>query len=287
MKKIQNQFAAFLLLAAVLTVSLVSCQRSNGNADASRISVLMTDAPGPFSAVNLDVLTVEVKVDTATAHRHDDRHGDDDADGDDKGRQKDDFGYWVSLSTTAKVYNLLDLRNGIDAELAAGNIQGTIRKVRITLGDNNTIVKNDSTFALNFLNPEHKYLYVKVRNEHHHDSASTAKLWIDFDVARSIAFIGGKYYLRPVLRPFCDKNFAGVEGVVTPAAAGAVVKAISGTDTATAIPNADGRFKIRGLANGTYAVLYAGSNGYKDTTINNVVLTRGRSVRLPNVVLHQ
>jgi hypothetical protein len=155
------------------------------------------------------------------------------------------------------------------------------------LGANNTVVKSGVTYPLTTVNETQNYLYVNLRKEHRHDSSGTAKVWVDFDVARSIVLANGVYYLKPHLRPFCDKNFAGVEGRVTPAAAATVVKAILNGDTATAIPNLDGRFKIRGLAEGNYKILYDGNNNYIDTAIDNVVLTKGRFVRLPDVVLHQ
>jgi hypothetical protein len=59
------------------------------------------------------------------------------------------------------------------------------------------------------------------------------------------------------------------------------------TDTATAIPGREGKFRIRGLSDGTYSVLFKGSNGYRDTTISNVNIAKGRETELPKVTLRK
>ena len=286
MNAIRKIGSALLVMATFMVIALSSCQKNEKSANGiSSLQVFLSDGPGQFDKVNIDVTAVEAKIDTTTSHRHDDHHGDGDDDRDDN-RKHDEFGDWVSLSAKPGVYDVLTLRNGADTLLGIGNVQGTIRKIRITLGTNSTVVKAGVTYPLVLVNETANYLYVKIRNEHHHDSASTTGVWVDFDIARSIVEKNGVFYLKPVLRPFCDNNFAAIEGKVTPAAAGAIVRAISGTDTATAIPNPDGKFKIRGLSAGTYSVLFDGSNGYVDTTVN-VNVSVGRATRIPDVVLHQ
>jgi hypothetical protein len=53
-----------------------------------------------------------------------------------------------------------------------------------------------------------------------------------------------------------------------------------------AIPDAkDGRFKVRGLPDGTYSIAFTGSNGYRDTILTNVSLSRTRDLKLPVVQL--
>ena len=61
--------------------------------------------------------------------------------------------------------------------------------------------------------------------------------------------------------------------------------ASNATDTANAIPHLNGDFKIRGLKDGVYTILYKGSNGYRDTTLYNIQLQQGGEKILPNVVL--
>lgn len=111
-------------------------------------------------------------------------------------------------------------------------------------------------------------------------------MWIDFDVCKSIKLINGQYYLKPVCKPFGIKNFARVKGKVFPAAANPFVKVYNATSSATASPEEDGAYKVRGLNEGMYNITFQGSNGYKDTTITNIQLLKGQEVKIPAITLH-
>lgn len=286
MKPTMKTWKTLWVVATLFFIAFVACKKGESVNNSETLQVYLTDGPADYDAVNIDITAVEAKVDSCVAHRGDDHHGDQDGDQDDHQRRHDDFGDWVSLSATPGIYDVLKLRNGIDTLLASGTVNGTIRKIRITLGANNTVVKNGVTYPLVISNETANYLYVHLRDEHrHHDSASRVGVWVDFDISRSIVEINGVFYLKPSLRPFCDQNFAGLEGRVLPAAADAIVKVYNSTDTAIAIPNPDGRFRVRGLPEGTYNVLFDGNNGYSDQTISNVVLQKGKSVHLNDVTL--
>ena len=71
-----------------------------------------------------------------------------------------------------------------------------------------------------------------------------------------------------------------------PNAAHAFVTARSGSDSATAIPENDGRYKIRGLRPGTYSLKFKGSGGYNDTTINNIQVQKNSETEIATVTLH-
>lgn len=287
MKSMKRLFFLFTAIIAISSLILTACKKDS-NSGTQKLSVYLTDGPVAFDSVFIDIAAIEAKIDTSTQHMHDDHHGDMDNDRDDSLRRSDEFGTWTTLNITPGVYNVLSLRNGIDALVASGSITGTVRKIRITLGTNNTVVKNGVTYPLTLVNGTGKYLYVQLHDEHrdHHISSSVA-VWIDFDLGRSIIEHNGSYYLLPVLRPFCDRNFAGLEGRVLPAAAKTVITVYNSTDTATAIPNPDGYFKVRGLKQGTYSVLYDGISPYKDTTISSVLVTNDKVLHLADVILKQ
>ncbi|MFM7838688.1 MAG: DUF4382 domain-containing protein [Chitinophagaceae bacterium] len=287
MKCYKQLISRIVLLIPVVALLVVACQKGETVPAAKTLQVYLTDDPIALDAVNIEILAVEAKIDTSV-RQMDDHFGDDDHDGDDHDRPRDDFGSWTRLNAKTGVFNVLALRNGLDTLLASGSVTGTIRKIRITVGTNNTIVKDGVSYPLVLLNPTRNFLYIHVKREHHQDSANQTAVWIDFDLARSIIKFNGTYYLKPVLRPFCDRNFAGVEGVVKPKEAWAFVKVFNSEDTAMAVPNWDGRFRVRGLKAGTYSVLLdATANGYQDTLIQNVQLQAGKGVRLPEVILHQ
>jgi hypothetical protein len=148
-----------------------------------------------------------------------------------------------------------------------------------------TVVKDSVSYPVNLLPGVTNYIYIKLHDEHFQRTGDVQQVWLDFDVSRSVIEINGKYYLRPVLKPFCDRNSGEVEGKVGPADASATVKVYNASDTATAIPDKKGEFRIRGLSEGNYTVLYDANNGYVDTTITNVTVTKGRDTKLPAVSL--
>jgi hypothetical protein len=285
MKKMKK--LAFLVAAPalVLMVVLISCSKESSSST-QPLAVYLTDGPGDFDAVNIDIQAIDVKIDTSRGHMYDDHFGDNDADGDDHGQPHDGFGTWVSLNFTPGVYNVLQFRNGLDSLLGTANISGTVRKIRLQLGNNNSVVVAGVSYPLTLQNPTQNYLYVHLNDRHRgRGQNGGVAVWVDFDLGRSIVQINGQYYLRPVLRPFCNNNFGSIEGKVGPAAARAVIKVYNSTDTAVAIPNPNGFFKVRGLNGGVYSVLYDGKLPYGDTTINNVQVTIGRETRLDSVTL--
>jgi hypothetical protein len=66
-----------------------------------------------------------------------------------------------------------------------------------------------------------------------------------------------------------------------------MIKAYNATDTAFAMPEDEGEFKIRGLREGTYSLFIDGINGYRDTTINNIAVQRSRETQLGTIRLTQ
>lgn len=289
-KRIKLLISALSVLS-VFTLVFQACTKDEVSATdgTQNLKVYITDDPAHFDKLLVEIKTVEVKLDTGL-HKDDDgwgRRGDSlDRDDDDDRRGRDDFGQWDTLSMTAGVYDILSLRNGVDTLLAQGNIKGTVRKIRITVGEV-TVVKDGVSYPVNMLPGNRNYIYVKVGKEHFRRNGSSTATWVDFDVARSIVEINGKYYLKPVLKPFCDNNFGEIKGEVAPADARAVIKVYNSSDTATAIPNKDGKFKVRGLADGTYSVRYDGNNGYADTTVANVKVSKGRETELAKVTLRK
>jgi len=297
--KTRNIFLSAFAALAIIAMGLTSCSKSANRA--GQFTVLLTDAPGDYIAAKIDIQKVEVKIDTSAEHCKDDHFGDNDRNEDDHMRRSDEYGVWTDLNYTPGVIDVMTLRNGIDAKIAEGNIVGTVRKVRITLGPNNTVTTKDGVeHNLVLQNETQNYLYINLhdehrggpggrpgggRDDHEHGAQPDQQVIIDIDVARSIVEANGQYYLTPHARPFCDENFGAFEGQVLPANIFAVVTVLdaNGTEVAKALPKMDGYYKIRGLADGTYTLKFEATNYKTQTTTATAV--KGQEVKLNTITL--
>ena len=277
---VRNVVAVLLLVA----VSLWACQKEisgNGNKGATQqVSLYLTDDPALFDSVLIDIQAVRVKLDTCTLSDDDDDDNDDD----------DSCYVWHTLTIQPGKYDLLRLRNGVDTLLAQGTIPaGKIKKVKLVLGTGHYLVKDGIRYPLNLMPGNRTEVEIKLRDSDWDDFASgRRRIWLDFDVARSIVKIrDGQFYLAPVLRPFTIKKTGSIEGEVVPREATPVISVYNSGDTAYAIPDKDGDFKIRGLKEGTYSLFVNASNGYRDTTINNIVVKAGKETELKKITLQK
>lgn len=286
-----------LVLIVLMTAQLFSCQKEALSTEEAvpegkqKVSVYLNDDPDfNFTKVLVDIRYVEVKVDTGRrGHHHDD---DDDDDDDHHGH--DNYGQWDTLNINPGVYDLLRLRNGVDTLLGTGFVwNGRISKVRLTLGNNNS-VWTDSTHSqpLGFCNGR-PYVYVKI-NSNTIDTipGGGIVLHLDFDVKKSINRRNGNYCLRPHIRSYSHHHNGEIEGEVRPRAANAQIMVYNASDTLYAIPDYDdddeeGEFKIRGVRPGTYSVLYDAVAPYRDTTLHNIIVEADEDTELPDIWLRQ
>lgn len=250
----------FFLLSLV-SVFLVCCDSDDEKT--AKVQVWLTDAPGDYQEVNIDIQGVAVHV------------GD-----------NDEESGWRSLPAREGVYNLLDLTNGLDTLLGEVEIPaGKISQVRLVLGDNNTVKVNGDVFDLSTPSAQQSGLKLQV---HQTLSAGiTYKILLDFDVARSIVTTGnGSYKLKPVIRSIAEAQDGAIKGIVTPAASTPAVYAIVGQDTVgTTYADSEGRFLIRGLSTGTYDVSFAPNFNYLSTTKSGVQVTVGNVTDVGTVTI--
>jgi hypothetical protein len=162
-----------LLVAALSLVLFNACQKENSSGT-TNLKIRLTDNPFNASEVNVDIREVRVNL-------------------------RDDSTGWVSLTTNAGIYNLLNLQNGIDTVLASGIIPtGSLKEVRFVLGDDNSIVIDSTVYPLTIPSGSESGLKIKLNKQL---NAVLDSLVIDFDAALSIHQTGtGEYKLSPVLK---------------------------------------------------------------------------------------
>lgn len=290
--KNKHLFITALMAFAVL-FSITACNKStsldsNVPIGQEHLTLYLTDGPGLFDNVLIDIKSVKVLVDTSKDTRRNDNENWDNRGANDT--KKDSSFVWVNLNIKAGVYDILKFRNGADTLLAStGIIKGAIRLIKIEIGTNNSLVKDSITYPvqlpLNALN----YILIKLKgNECHEYLPGKKQLWLDFDITRSI--IQGnnnQFYLKPVFHFYTVSTTGSIIGKVTPKDSYPVVTVYNEKDTAYALPNKDGYFKLRGLKNGTYSVLVNASNGYADTTLSNIQVIAPKETSLGLITLRK
>jgi len=290
MSRPQLWVAGTALLAICLFI--FSCQKEvSKNGDNippgdSKFSVFLTDGPTDYQKVLVDIQRIAVKIDTC--HRnHDDDHDYPGCDGDhDQINSRCEI--WDTLNIRPGVYDLLALRNGLDTLLVSDFVlNGKIERIKFTLGDSNSVEVDSVIHPLQLVGSQH-FVFVDIRRDHLDSlSSNNFQLYLDFDLNHSIWYAAGKYWLKPVLKPFGKHATGAIEGKITPFHSFGFLKAYSATDTAYGLPWFNGEFKIRGLKEGSYSLLIDGINGYKDSTITNISVTRNKDTKLGTIPLHQ
>jgi hypothetical protein len=238
------------LAIAFFSVVFMACDSDDKNA---RLQVWLTDAPGDYDEVNIEVIGVEVHV----------------------GEGENESG-WKTLDTEAGIYNLLELTNGLDTLLGEIEIPaGKISQIRLKLGDENTIRIGEEVFDLSTPSGQQSGLKLQV-----HETLSagiTYKILLDFDVAKSIVLTGnGTYKLKPVIRTITEAQDGAIKGKVDPKESTPAVYAIQGTDTvATTFSDSTGAFLIRGLAAGSYDVSIVPNSAFQPMLKEDVTVSLG------------
>lgn len=273
-----------LLFVAIVVAIFFACNKDKSMNEIppgkQHVSVYLTDHATFFDQVLIDIRSVAVLVDTCSKDSTDD---------DDDNDDNKDCWVWDSLDIRPGVYDLLTLRNGVDTLFATGIIpDGKIKKIRIGLGPNNSLVKDSITYPLN-LPHDLTSITIKIRgHECEEFEPGRVRFWLDFDARRSIIFLrNNQFMLRPVIHAFIPKSTGSIEGRVLPDDAEAVISVFNSQDTAYALPFRDGKFKVRGLQEGTYSVFFNGSNGYSDTTLTDVEINRGKETDIGTIRLRK
>lgn len=223
--------------------------------ETSNVRVFLTDAPGDYKAVYIDIQDVQVKSTDTT-----------------KG--------WVSLdSIQTGIYDLLKLSNGLDTLLGNAMLPaGKLSQIRLILGSNNSVVlKNNDSIQLK--TPSAQQSGLKLQLNDSLIAGVTYDIILDFDACKSVVKAGksGKYNLKPVIRTITKANSGAIAGIVMPDSLTIAAIGILGPDSSGTYTDASGAFLIRGLAPGTYSVFVdpGSGSGLSDTLISNVTVSIG------------
>ena len=255
-----------------MSLILYSCDNgdeSADTADTSTIMVRLTDAPGDYDEVNIEVLDVRIKA------ANDDNN-------DDQG--------WVSIGNIKPgVYDLLKLTAGVNVLIAENSVaSGYVGQMRLILGDNNTVVKDGVTYPLKTPSAQQSGLKLKINQTLL--PGAIYEFLLDFNVANSIvheAGQSGKYLLHPVINISTTAASGVIKGKVSPALLGyrVEVSVIAGITPIITYTNAEGFFQLNGVPAGTYNVLLTPdpASGKLPISVPNIVVNKGQVTNMNDV----
>ncbi len=255
----------FLAVFTALSILAISCNDDQGN---SRLIISLTDSPGDYNAVNIDVQSIEV-------HRS-------------TGNQESG---WITLNgVNAAVYNLLDLTNGIDVVLADTEFPtGQLSQMRLVLGDNNTVDVDGQILHLE--TPSALQSGLKLQINQTLEEGITYQFLLDFDAAKSVVKGGssGKFNLKPVIKVRTEATSGAIKGFVLPDSINVAIYAIQGADTiATTYAVEDiSEYLLGGLNPGIYDVVFdpGEMSGYFSSTIEAVEVLLGEVTNTGEIIL--
>ena len=232
----------------ICSVILTSCNKDENNEKNAVLNLRLTDAPGSYDEVNVDIQSVEVKSNGGN----------------------------VMLSVNSGVYNLLDYVNGLDTLFATGSIpSGKVSQIRLILGSNNSVVVNGTSFPLSTPSAQQSGLKLNLHEELL--PGVTYAIVLDFDACQSVVEKGnGTYSLKPVIRIVNVASGGSIHGTVVPIAADPLVIAVKGSDTlSTMIDSANGEFLFSGVETGFYNVTFFPDTPYVFQTVGGVIVSTG------------
>lgn len=267
MKKIKFYVLSFSLIAFVC-LSLIGCNDNDDSSQTARVMVRMTDAPGDYDEVNIDVQDIMMKTSIESG---------------DEG--------WVSIVSdefTPGVYNLLDLTGGVSLLLADNLVPaGFVGQIRLVLGEDNTLVKGDEVIELNTPSAQQSGLKLMVNQTLL--AGATYEFLLDFDVAKSIVEAGnsGIYNLKPVIRVSTTAVSGVIKGMIDPVLEGYQVEVSVpvGDTTIAAFADESGAFQLNGVPAGTYTLTLTPdvASGKTPIVVENVVVVNGEVTNVGSV----
>lgn len=256
-----------LLKLSILTLLIVGFTACNNDDNSSymegnaKLALRLTDAPGDYEAVFIDVEAVEIKY---------------------NGNQDD-----LILAIESGIYDLLELTAGVNVLLYDDEVPaGRISQIRLILGDDNTIVVDGQTLPLATPSAQQSGLKINVKQDL--EPGILYEFILDFDVDKSIVAQGnGGYSLKPVIRAITTAESGAISGNILPDNILTLVTAINNDYEVSSYTNSEGEFLLSGVPDGVYTVTIQPDITLEISPIvlNNIVVIKGEVTALGEINL--
>ncbi|MCF8257244.1 MAG: DUF4382 domain-containing protein [Flavobacteriales bacterium] len=227
---------ASLIVAIAAVVSFTACDKQETNDGmGGALTVKMTDAPGDYAALNVEIAKVDVYSESSG---------------------------WVTISNESRIVNVLELTNGAETTLAHSSSleAGVYTKAKVFFGTANSVqIQSGGQFHSLDMGAEGSVIIdINAEVQAEAEAQAAAEVLLDFNVAQSVAEVNGVFTLHPTVTEIDDPE-TGVSGQVHGVAIAAVILS-SGNLSYSGYTDASGNFLIRGLAAGTYSLTIQGQS---------------------------
>jgi uncharacterized protein DUF4382/carboxypeptidase family protein len=180
----------------------------------------------------------------------------------------------------------MKLQNGVFTTIGEASLPaGTYTQIRLKLGAGSNVVVDGTTLPLKV--PSGMQSGLKLIGTFNVPPGGTTDVGLDFDASRSLHETGsGQWMLKPVVKAFTMTAAGSIHGIVVPDSVATSVVAIQPPDTlGSAQTGAGGQFTISVLAPGSYSLAFHPAEGFRDTTLTNIMVTVGTTTEVDTVRL--
>lgn len=255
----------FAVLAGFI-FAFSSCER-NDQDQTGTLLMKITDAPFPINLIeeaNVTITKVEVRNESDTAGNP----------------------FMVLLEDTLD-FNLLELRNGVAAELLETEIPvGEYSLIRLYVDNASISVKDHETYAVKVPSGAQTGIKIFIEPSLKVAGGLTSEVLLDFNVEKSFVLKGDMntpagikgFNFKPVIRAVNNTISGMVEGIVmdpdSVVIAEASVWIAQDTTITSAFSSDEGFFALPGIPAGSYS-LSAVKEGYDTVTVNDIIVIEG------------
>ncbi len=263
----------FALIAAALVMIFTGCNKTNDGP--GRLVVKITDAPFPIDMVESASVTI-TKVELRK-----------------EGAGVNDASGFSVVWEGSETFNLLDLRNGLTAELTDVEIpQGSYDLVRLYVDQAELKIKDGGTFNVDVPSGPQTGIKVFISPGIVVEGGLTSELVLDFDLAGSFVMMGTMdsptgitgFTFKPVIKAINNTTQGNIEGTVTEKGTNPVVNldnvsiSVKQGDieikSGSTLADGKGFFLITGLEPGLYSVT-ASLTTYDPVTKTDITVVAG------------
>lgn len=263
-------FQLSLLLMVSALFGLTACQENSDSVEANqgRVIVKLTDAPFPIDLVDKAVVTID-KIEIRKAS-------------DILVEEDEAVSPFIVLSQQTQQFNLLDLRNGITADLLTIAIDtGKYDLIRLHVTEAQMTLKDGTTFKLKVPGNGIK---IKINQGLVVEGGVTNEVLMDFDVSKSFAIQGNikakngitGFIFKPVVRVVSEHKSSVISGKVlnitgAPIAQASVELIQGDTVLTSSLTNEAGEYTMIGIPAGTYKMA-CNKEGFTTENVTDVTV---------------